>query len=282
MEFISHGKSGCQIEILNDKFNFILRKTSKSLEENSRHTQRIKKQRDFYQKNRVASVKTPEVFSLFEGSKSELSYADMKYIMGKDSLSFLKQASHNQIEAFINQLFDYLDVNFENSFDKIGYFENDNYRNKILKKVKQIDETLDFPRKQIIMDKLKHLPIDLFFIGECHGDLTLANMIHANGNLYVFDFLDMYVDSPIFDLISLRQDTHHLWSCFIYNDYNCRTIELLKYIDEQLKNKYCRIINNSWYNYLSLMNYVRMYRMYDNTKPHRELNFIYNCINEYL
>ena len=118
--------------------------------------------------------------------------------------------------------------------------------------------------------------------GSCHGDLTLANMIHTNNNLYIFDFLDMFVESPLFDLLSIRQDTHHLWSCFIYNDYTCRTVELLSYIDKQITDRYSKYIENEWYSYLSLMNYVRMYRMYDTTKESKELNFIYNCITPYL
>jgi hypothetical protein len=69
---------------------------------------------------------------------------------------------------------------------------------------------------------------------------------------------------------------------FYYNDYNCRTVELLRYIDNELKHRYFGFIKNKWYDYFSLMNYVRMYRMYDMAKPCRELDFIYNCITEYL
>jgi hypothetical protein len=53
-------------------------------------------------------------------------------------------------------------------------------------------------------------------------------------------------------------------------------------IDKQITNRYSKYIENEWYSYLSLMNYVRMYRMYDTTKESKELNFIYNCINSYL
>lgn len=281
---ISHGKSGCNIEVLNQNFNYILRKTSKNVNENERHVIRIGKQIDFYNKRQTSNIKTPKIFNLFKGNNNELSYADMQYIQGKDSLSFLKTANRDEVNNFIIQLFIYLDNSLVTAYENALYsdLEHNESTNLIIGKVKQIDTTLNFPRKDIIMEKLYKIPSDLFIPGNCHGDLTLANMIHTTGKVYIFDFLDMYVDSPIFDLISIRQDTHHLWSCFIYNDYNCRTVELLRYIDNELKHRYFGFIKNKWYDYFSLMNYVRMYRMYDMAKPCRELDFIYNCITEYL
>ena len=285
MNFISHGKSGCSIEILNQNFNYILRKTSKTIDENGRHTDRIKKQIEFHNKNQILSIKTPTVVYLHPGNETELAYVDMKYIQGKDSLTFLKLADCHSINNFISQLFLYLDrrlvTSYENSFYN-NYSINDTNKLAILNKVNQIDKTLQFPRKTEIMHKLNKLPSNVFLEGSCHGDLTLANMIHTNNNLYIFDFLDMFVESPLFDLLSIRQDTHHLWSCFIYNDYTCRTVELLSYIDKQIADRYSNYIENEWYSYLSLMNYVRMYRMYDTTKECKELNFIYNCITPYL
>ena len=285
MNFISHGKSGCSIEILNQNFNYILRKTSKTIDENGRHTDRIKKQIEFHNKNQSLSIKTPTVVYLHPGNETELAYVDMKYIQGKDSLTFLKLADCHSINNFISQLFLYLDsrlvTSYENSFYN-NYSINDTNKLAILNKVNQIDKTLQFPRKTEIMHKLNKLPSNVFLEGSCHGDLTLANMIHTNNNLYIFDFLDMFVESPLFDLLSIRQDTHHLWSCFIYNDYTCRTVELLSYIDKQITDRYSKYIENEWYSYLSLMNYVRMYRMYDTTKESKELNFIYNCITPYL
>lgn len=288
MEIITHGKSGCKIEVLNKDFNYVLRKTSKTIGENRRHVERVNKQIDFYKDNKFSDIKVPEVFYLFEGDENTPAFVDMKYIAGKDSLSFLKYANYEEIDLFIKQICNYLDYRFKKSKDLV-YEEDieyiilkDNCVEKVKNKVLQIEKTLDFPRKNEILKVLHSLPIDTFYYGNCHGDFTLANMIHANGKLYIFDFLDMFVDSPMFDLLSIRQDTHHLWSCFIYGEYSCRAVELLSYIDDTLKKKYRIYIENKWYNYLSLMNYVRMYRMYDTNKKSKELDFIYNCITEYL
>lgn len=284
MEFVSHGKSGCGIEIINQNFDFFLRKTSKTIEENSRHVERAHKQVSFYKENAFAHLKAPQITKIFPGSESELSYIEMKYIAGRNSLNFLKEADTRSVDYFIKILTDYLDTRFMEAIEKGMYSGNEevDYIKTIQNKAEQVSKLI-FPRKEIIMDKLRNLPKNAVFLqGKCHGDLTLTNMIHTKSTIYVIDFLDVFIDSPILDLLSIRQDTHHLWSCFIYNDYTCRVVELLKYIDEKLKQKYAWVINNNWYNYLSLMNYVRMYRMYEPNSEARELNFIYNCISEYL
>jgi len=48
-------------------------------------------------------------------------------------------------------------------------------------------------------------------IGECHGDLTFCNIISGD-KTYFIDFLPCYVESPLCDMVKLRQDTLHGWS----------------------------------------------------------------------
>ncbi|MEY3200922.1 MAG: hypothetical protein RIR70_472 [Pseudomonadota bacterium] len=50
-------------------------------------------------------------------------------------------------------------------------------------------------------------------VGECHGDLTLSNVIlsHSKG-LLLIDFLTTFLDSPLQDLAKLRQELIYGWS----------------------------------------------------------------------
>lgn len=50
-------------------------------------------------------------------------------------------------------------------------------------------------------------------VGKCHGDLNLSNMIvsHDN-NLYLFDFLDGIIESPLQDVAKLLQDFKYGWT----------------------------------------------------------------------
>lgn len=50
-------------------------------------------------------------------------------------------------------------------------------------------------------------------LGPCHGDLTFGNMLwDGEGFLWVFDFLDTFLESPLMDLVKLRQDTLCRWT----------------------------------------------------------------------
>ncbi|MGO3738517.1 MAG: phosphotransferase [Marinomonas foliarum] len=50
-------------------------------------------------------------------------------------------------------------------------------------------------------------------VGQCHGDLNMSNMIvtHDN-NLYLFDFLDSIIESPLQDVAKLLQDFKYGWT----------------------------------------------------------------------
>lgn len=50
-------------------------------------------------------------------------------------------------------------------------------------------------------------------IGPCHGDFTLSNMkITQDNQLYIFDFLDSFIESPLQDAAKLIQDMYYGWS----------------------------------------------------------------------
>lgn len=63
---------------------------------------------------------------------------------------------------------------------------------------------------RVLSKKAEHTPL---LYGECHGDLTLGNvMFDRQGNAWIFDFLDTFINSPIMDLVKLRQDTRGSWT----------------------------------------------------------------------
>lgn len=271
------GKSGSKIEVINDNFTFKIRKYSRNTQENQRHVKRGQKQYDFFNNRSYKNIKTPEIFNIVDGDSGNLSYVDMQYISGVNILEFLKEADIKSIDTFMETITSYLDDIISES--KI--VSRDKYENIFKNKVDELSK-LDFPRKEYIINKLRNLPKEDLPLGYCHGDLTLANTIYANSTIYIVDFLDIFIESPVFDILSLRQDTKHLWSCFLQDTYDCRSIELFSYIDNKLEKKYESLIKNEWYNYLSLMNYVRMYRMYDTSVRSRELDYIFDCITKYL
>jgi hypothetical protein len=265
-----NGKSGCNLEIINKDFDFFLKKFSKNIDGNVRLVIQANKQIEFYKQNEHPFIKSPEITSVYVGTPTELAYIEMRYIIGKNIIAFLGESDISVINRFIENILSYLDHIFKNV--KSGKID------AVAKKTEQID-FLDFPQKERIMRILKRLPEEELPQGLCHGDFTMANMVLTNSMIYAVDFLNTYIDSPILDLLSIRQDTRHLWSCLLSQTYPCRVVETLKYIDKIISERYDWVIENEWYRYLSLMNYVRMYPF--NTEKHTT-EFINNCILEYL
>ena len=62
-------------------------------------------------------------------------------------------------------------------------------------------------------------------IGYCHGDLTFENIIVNNDTIYLIDFLDSYLDSPLIDLSKILQDLYLNWS---NRNYKVHVLDLVR------------------------------------------------------
>ena len=74
-------------------------------------------------------------------------------------------------------------------------------------------------------------------VGPCHGDLTLSNLLFKQDDLFLLDFLDCYVESPLQDIVKLRQDTCFGWSLELYQaEFNRAKIPIaLRYLDQKIE-----------------------------------------------
>ena len=80
-------------------------------------------------------------------------------------------------------------------------------------------------------------------IGNCHGDLTFANMLvdTENREFCMFDFLDCFVESPLQDIAKLLQDARHQWfltQTNIPEDKHARATSMLTFYYEKIKAAY--------------------------------------------
>lgn len=69
----------------------------------------------------------------------------------------------------------------------------------ILKEIDKLPDTIE-------------LPVD-----RCHGDLTFSNILFLGQKIVLIDFLDNFIETPLQDIVKLRQDTKHFWSLNLYN-----------------------------------------------------------------
>lgn len=98
-------------------------------------------------------------------------------------------------------------------------------------------------------------------VGYCHGDLTFSNILFNGNNYYLIDFLDSFIESPLLDIVKIRQDSRYAWSQQMYEyDMDVVRMKIISgKIDEEIDKYYSRY---DWYrkNYsmFQLMNFLRI------------------------
>ena len=145
-------------------------------------------------------ILAPKVYS--QGYIKELFYFDMEYVNGIKFNDFIKNNSFIYVKSHFLQLITFILNNFKN--------ENKNFEDIILDKINHIAKT-NLIDNQIIetmkINSKKDIPT-----GYCHGDFTFENILLSNNRIYLIDFLDSFIDSPILDLSKLFQEFDLNWS----------------------------------------------------------------------
>ena len=91
----------------------------------------------------------------------------------------------------------------------------------------------------------------------------LRNILFTSNKYYFIDYLDSFIETPIQDIVKLRQDTKYIWSTMMYKKkYDIVRLNMIfKYIDDKINDHFS---NNEFYyrNYdrLQLMNILRILR----------------------
>ena len=103
-------------------------------------------------------------------------------------------------------------------------------------------------------------------------------MINDN-EITLIDFLDTFFDSPLQDIVKLKQDTKYFWSLRKLN--NIRDLMKLKqcftYIDQKLNEKFEeKEYYIKYYNHFQILNLLRIIPYCDDKK---DINFLLKNIN---
>lgn len=99
-------------------------------------------------------------------------------------------------------------------------------------------------------------------IGVCHGDLTFSNILFNGNNYYLIDFLDSFIETPLQDIVKIRQDTAYRWSQLMYTKrYDAVRLGIIcdkidHEIDLYFSNKYQWYTDH--YRTVQLMNILRI------------------------
>lgn len=197
------GHSGCKIQLHQHQDGMLfVRKISSDATYNKRLEAQCKKQMRY----RNPRFKTPKVYG--SGYNSEgLFYFDMEYVKGVALSQYIKTIEAYRIKDFIGGLV--IDLLSSDSIPN-------NYANSIFH-----DKIADLSRKTAplgigIIDNAVQILADYdwceFEMSNCHGDLTLENIIVKGDQIYLIDFLDSFYDSIYIDLGKILQDVIAQWS----------------------------------------------------------------------
>ncbi len=167
-------------------------------------------------------------------NKDKKHYAVMPRLKCDNCIIWLSKTSINDIESIIYTFNNYIESSLQKS--QIKPFDHQVWINKIEETEKKVaaDEII-----LEILTKLKNMKFKRpFYFGDNHGDLTLSNLFIFEQSINAIDFLNTFIDSPINDIVKLRQDTKHLWTLnlideFTQIDYNKVAI-FLQHMDQSL------------------------------------------------
>lgn len=287
MEIDVKGHSGCQIDIVREDSDLFIFKSSYDKKYLSRLCKQAEKQKNAFREE-YQHVRIPQIFSV--NQDDEHVTIKMEYVYSRNFVEYFESAGFEQINYFIKAMILYIEkelkvspiqristrVTFEKYLDvekKVlsnSWLNNDDKINKIMQCSRDI--FLDFAKRDFI-----DIPV-----GSCHGDLTFSNILFNGNNYYLIDFLDSFIESPLLDIVKIRQDSAHLWSQLMYvRPYDRLRLKIIcEKIDREI-DKYFSKYN--WYKqYYYLYQLLNLLRILQYAKEEKVIKYLKDEISKLL
>ncbi|MBD5227485.1 MAG: phosphotransferase [Bacteroidales bacterium] len=286
MEIIEvKGHSGCEIDVKREDKSLFVYKTTRDPGYFNRLVRQGKKQEQASHIE-LQHIRIPKIHEITRNEREVR--LKMDYVYSRNFVEFFEQAGFEQVAYLIEALIMYLEYEISGSKnetveslivkDKFNDVKKKTLSNRYLAGDIEIAEIME--RSEAIFNKLEDMEMP---VGVCHGDLTFSNILFNGNNYYLIDFLDSFIESPLLDIVKLRQDTAWLWSQLMYTK-PCDTIRLhiaFKKIDDEI-NAYFHE-HYDWYrklyNPLQLMNFLRILQYAHEPKV---IDYLKHSINEQL
>lgn len=257
------GHSGCNIDIIEEGDNLLVKKSTLD----KKYLKRLELQgnKQMNDKCLTDSIYNPSI-SKIEANEDEC-YILMDYIYANNFIDYFEKASPQDIDHFIDNFIKYIHNEIDkceikkvskNVFiDKFNSVVKNCEKNDLLKGNMRVKSILkDCENVFTNMPEEFEIPV-----GICHGDLTFSNILFSSNKFYFIDYLDSFIETPIQDIVKLRQDTKYFWSTMMYKKkYDVVRLNIIfNYIDDKISEHFG---NFEYYyrNYdrLQLMNILRI------------------------
>ncbi len=188
------GHSGCEVSLLKKNEKVFVRKTSNSVLYNDRLIKQFFKQINFNHQD----LCSPQIFdsNFHEG----LFYFDMEYIKGQQFHNYVSVNHPNNSFKILQKIF--------KLYKPTPYpLVSSLIKNKIQETQKACDGSWGET-----FDGLYDFRWENLQVSSCHGDLSLENIIIKDGEVYLIDFLDSFLDSSLIDISKILMDLILGWS----------------------------------------------------------------------
>ena len=285
MEIEIRGHSGCQIDIVNGGDSLFINKSTRDKNYIPRLYKQALKQCNA-SKIAYQHIRVPKIYGIER--MDEYLNIKMEYIYSKNYVDYFEDAGFDQISYFIKALKIFIDSEIENSkMTPINKNVVINKYNDVCDKVakndfisKDTDIKIILEKSSIVFNELDeeiNIPV-----GQCHGDLTFSNILFNGNNYYLIDFLDSFLESPLLDLVKIRQDSNYGWSKLMYgHDFDSVRMRIISdKIDKEIDIYYS---NYDWYNkYYSTFQLMNFLRVIQYAKEERTVAFLKNVLNSIL
>lgn len=255
------GHSGCSVKIVEQAGELLVDKSTNDPGYVGRLKKQAEKQRLFFASS-YEKVHTPEIFRMEENGDN--CSVIMSYVHSQNFVEFFDHAGFEKIEQFTQQITQLIEWEISKSeIQKVPFrVLRDKFADvkmniqESFKNVRSIESII--AKSEKIFEQTDDISIPL---GQCHGDLTLSNILFNHNRLFLIDFLDSFVESPIIDMVKLRQDTMFGWSYLLYgNAYDWIRHQItIEWIDQVLDSHFSKFEwYNRYYSTFQLMNFLRI------------------------
>lgn len=264
MKLDIQGHSGCEIVIVHEDNDLFIHKST----HDSGYVPRLVNQANKQiaaSKIEYQNIRVPKVFEVEQNETSAT--IKMEYIYSRNYVEHFEQAGFEQIKYLIGAIKYFIDLEINNSrmetvpshilTDKMADVARKVEKNVHLKDDAEAQELVR--KSSVVMDKVGNMVLP---VGMCHGDLTFSNILFNGNNYYLIDFLDSFIESPLLDIVKIRQDTSYLWSTLMYNKpFDKVRLSIISEkidvaIDEYFSGRYQWY--RDYYMPLQLMNFLRI------------------------
>ncbi|MFI3243606.1 MAG: phosphotransferase [Akkermansia sp.] len=279
------GHSGCGVKIIKAEGGLVVVKNSTDKKYFERLLRQINKQKNFKASNHK-NIKVPQILNVRQ-SEDEVSI-EMEYIYSKNFIEYFEFADYDKIHTTLALLIRFIDTEIGQSpLKKVNSSFIQEKFDDVCKNVEANAQLKAYPEIPALMAQCSTLfqgldaTIELP-CGTCHGDLTFSNMLFNNRNrdCYLIDFLDSFVESPIIDIVKIRQDTAFMWSPLLYNkSYDAPRLNMImQFIDSGIERYYAQY---DWYvRYYPIFQLMNFLRILQYAKEEKIITYLIKTIHQ--